>query len=53
MSFSLTNVPATFMDLMNRVFRHYLYPFVIILIDDILVFSRNKEVHASHLKIVL
>ena len=53
MSFGLTNSPAAFMDLMNRVFRQYLDMFVIVFIDDILVYSRNEEDHANHLRIVL
>ena len=53
MSFGLTNAPAAFMDLMNRVFRLYLDMFVIVFIDDILVYSRNEEDHANHLRIVL
>ena len=53
MSFGLNNAPATFMDLMNRVFRPYLDIFVVIFIDDILIYSRNEEKHASNLRIVL
>ena len=51
--FGLTNAPATFMDLMNRVFHPYLDQFIIVFISDILVFSRNAEKHAFHLRIVL
>ncbi|XP_004242076.2 uncharacterized protein [Solanum lycopersicum] len=53
MSFGLTNAPATFMDLMARVFRPYLDSFVIIFIDDILVYSRSWSEHEQHLRIVL
>ena len=53
MSFGLTNVPAVFMDLMNRVFHLYLDQFVIVFIDDILVYSKNAEEHTFHLKVVL
>ncbi|KAH0633476.1 hypothetical protein KY284_036262 [Solanum tuberosum] len=53
MSFGLTNAPATFMDLMNRVFRHYLDMFVIIFIDVILIYSRSENEHMDHLRIVL
>ncbi|KAH0688918.1 hypothetical protein KY289_016276 [Solanum tuberosum] len=53
MSFRLTNAPAAFMDLMSRVFKPYLYMLVIVFIDDILIYSRNEEDHASHLRIVL
>ena len=52
MSFGLTNVPATLMDLMNRVFKKYLDLFVIVFIDDILIYFRNEEEHASHLGII-
>ena len=53
MSFGLTNTPAAFMDLMNRVFEEYLDKFVIVFMDDILVYSRTMEEHKLHLKIVL
>ncbi|KAH0669267.1 hypothetical protein KY285_023426 [Solanum tuberosum] len=53
MSFGLTNAPATFMDIMNIVFKPYLDMFVIIFIDHILIYSRSEEDHASHLRIVL
>ena len=53
MPFGLTNAPAAFMDLMNRVFQPYLDRFVIIFIDDILVYSGSSEEHSEHLRIVL
>ncbi|KAL0560202.1 hypothetical protein IC582_000602 [Cucumis melo] len=53
MSFGLTNVPAVFMDLMNRIFHQYLDQFVIVFIDDILVYSVDRESHEEHLRIVL
>ena len=53
MSFGLTNDHAKFMDLMNRVFEEYLDNFVIIFIDDILVYSHTMEENKLHLKIVL
>ncbi|GKA99894.1 putative reverse transcriptase domain-containing protein [Tanacetum coccineum] len=53
MSFELTNAPAVFMDLMNRVCKPYLDKFVIVLIDDILVYSEDEEEHGKHLKIIL
>ena len=53
MPFGLTNAPAVFMDLMNRVFRPYLDKFVIVFIDDILVYSSSSDDHEKHLKIVL
>ena len=53
MPFGLTNAPAAFMDLMQRVFRPYLDQFVVIFIDDILVYSKSEEDHERHLRIVL
>ncbi|GJV60204.1 putative reverse transcriptase domain-containing protein [Tanacetum coccineum] len=53
MPLGLTNVPAVFMDLMNRVCKPYLDNFVIVFIDDILVYSKDEEKHRKHLKIVL
>lgn len=53
MSFGLTNVPAYFMYLMNKVFMEYLDKFVVVFIDDILVFSKNEEEHEEHLRMVL
>ncbi len=53
MSFGLTNAPAAFMDLMNKVFRQYLDMFVIVFIDDILIYSKSEKEHADHLRIIL
>ena len=53
MPFGLTNAPAVFMDLMNRVCRPYLDKFVIVFIDDILIYSKTKADHEQHLKLIL
>ncbi|GKB06164.1 putative reverse transcriptase domain-containing protein, partial [Tanacetum coccineum] len=53
MPFGLTNTPVVFMDLMNHVCKPYLDKFVIMFIDDILIYSRNKKEHANHLRIIL
>jgi hypothetical protein len=53
MSFGLTNAPAYFMYLMNIVFMDYLDKFVVVFIDDILVYSQNEQEHEEHLRKVL
>ena len=52
MSFGLTNAPAFFMYLMNSVFMSELDKFVVVFIDDILIYSKDDEEHARHLRIV-
>ncbi|GJS88564.1 putative reverse transcriptase domain-containing protein [Tanacetum coccineum] len=53
MPFGLTNAPSVFMDLMNRVCKSYLDKFIIVFIDDILIYSKSKEDHEAYLKLVL
>ncbi|KAL0537102.1 hypothetical protein IC582_026072 [Cucumis melo] len=53
MSFGLTNAPTVFMDLMNRMFREFLDTFVIVFIDDILIYSKTEVEHDEHLRMVL
>ena len=53
MSFGLTNAPAYFMNMMNKVFMEFLDKFVVVFVDDILVYSKNEEDHKEHLPFVL
>nr|GEV03752.1 putative reverse transcriptase domain-containing protein [Tanacetum cinerariifolium] len=53
MTFGLTNAPAVFMDLMNRVYKPYLDKFMIVFIDDILIYSKNQQEYEEHLKLIL
>ena len=52
-SFVLTNAPVDFMDVLKRVFKQYFDLFVLVLIDDILIYNRNEKEHASHLRVVI
>ena len=53
MSFGLTNAPAYFMSMMNKVFMEFLDKFVVVFIDDILLYSKNEEEHKEHMRLVL
>jgi len=53
MPFGVTNAPGVFMEYMNRTFHAYLYRFVVVFIDDILIYSKTEEEPVEHLKIVL
>ena len=53
MSFGLTNEPAAFMDLMHRVFQPYVDQFVVVFVNDILIYSQSEEEHEDYLRIVL
>jgi hypothetical protein len=53
MSFGLTNAPAYFMYMMNKIFMEYLDKFVVVFIDDILICSRSEEEHEGHLRLIL
>jgi DNA replication protein DnaC len=53
MSFGLTNALAFFMNMMNNAFMDYLDKFVVVFIDDILIYSQSEEEHVDHLKMVL
>src|SRR3954470_10386238 len=51
MSFSFTNAPATFSRMMNSIFMEYLDKFIVVYLDDILIYSKNEEEHAEHLRL--
>nr|KYP60027.1 Transposon Ty3-G Gag-Pol polyprotein [Cajanus cajan] len=53
MPFGVTNVPTVFMDYMNRIFWQFLDNFLVVFIDDILIYSKNPEEHGKHLRLVL
>ena len=53
MPFGLTNASTAFMDLMHRVFQPYLDQFIVVFIDDILIYTKSEDEHEGHLRIVL
>ena len=53
MPFGLINAPAAFMDIMHRVFQPYLDQFVVVFVDDILIYSQSEEEHKDHLRVIL
>src|SRR4051812_3683935 len=53
MPFGVTNAPGVFMEYMNRIFHEYIDKFVVVFIDDILIYSKSEDDHVEHLKIVL
>ena len=53
MPFKLMNAPTVFMDLMHRVFQPYLNQFIMVFVDNILIYSKSEDEHESHLRIVL
>ena len=53
MSFGLANAPAYFMSMMNKVSMEFLDKFVVVFLDEILVYSKNEEEHKEHLRLVL